>query len=132
MTPVCSGRGCVMSIFSSIAKLLGKQSISNEEVLQVLRNHENRISDIEDRLEEMVAKLESRYNELSKKGQAAKNKATKDLEQLRSELDSLIGAVDVVISGELAAGRRTEIKKLMKTAKGSRTRIQKVIESRVN
>jgi len=121
-----------MSIFSSIAKLLGKQSISNEEVLQVLRNHENRISDIEDRLEEMVAKLESRYNELSKKGQAAKNKATKDLEQLRSELDSLIGAVDVVISGELAAGRRTEIKKLMKTAKGSRTRIQKVIESRVN
>ena len=121
-----------MSIFSSIAKLLGKQAISNDEVLQVLRSHENRLSEIEKKVEDSVTKLEARCSELSKKGQAAKKQATKDLEALRSELDALIGAVDVVVSGELAPQRRTEIKKLMRTAKGSRTRIQKVIESRVN
>jgi F0F1-type ATP synthase delta subunit len=122
----------VTSIFASIARLLGRSSISNEEVLQVLRDHERRIKELEKVLEDRAQEVEDRFNDLSKKSQAAKRQATKQLEQLRSDLDSLIGAVELVIAGELAPARRQEIKSLMKVAKGRRTRIHNIIESRVN
>lgn len=120
------------SIFASVAKLLGRSSINNDEVLEVLRNHESRIAELEKGLDEMARKLEAQYKDLSKKSQAAKKQATKDLETLRSELDGLIKAMDIVIAGELAPARRHEIKNLMKMAKGRRTRITNIIESRVH
>jgi F0F1-type ATP synthase delta subunit len=122
----------MQSIFTSIAKLLGRSHISNDEILQVLRSHEQRISGLEKGLDDQAKRIEDAYKEVSKKSLAAKKQATKDLELLRRELDSLIGAVEVVIAGELAPARRQEIKSLMKTAKGHRTRIQNVIESRVH
>ena len=119
-------------IFASVAKLLGRKAISNDEVLEVLRNHEHRIAELEKGLDEMAQKLEDQFKDISKKTLAAKKQATKDLEQLRRELDSLIGAVDIVIAGELAPARRHEIKNLMKMAKGRRTRINNIIEARVH
>lgn len=119
-------------IFASVAKLLGRNSITNDEILEVLRNHESRIADLEKGLEETARKLEGQYNDLSRKSQSAKKQATKDLEQLRRELDGLIGAMEIVIAGELAAARRQEIKNLMRTAKGRRTRISNIIDARVH
>lgn len=118
-------------IFTSIAKLLGRSTISNEEVLQVLRNHEQRITELETALEERAQEVEKRLKELSKKS-VAKKQATKELEKIRGELDSLIGAVELVIAGELAPARRQEIKHLMKVAKGRRTRIHNIIQERVH
>jgi TolA-binding protein len=112
--------------------LLGRKSISHEEVLEVLRNHEQRIAGLEKGLDDMAQKVEDRLKELSKKSQAAKKQATKDLEQLRRELDSLVGALEIVIAGELAPARRNEIKNLMKMARGRRTRINNIIEARVH
>jgi hypothetical protein len=122
----------MQGIFASVAKLLGRKSISHEEVLEVLRNHEQRIAGLEKGLDDMAQKVEDRLKELSKKSQAAKKQATKDLEQLRRELDSLVGALEIVIAGELAPARRNEIKNLMKMARGRRTRINNIIEARVH
>ena len=79
-------------------------------MLQVLRDHERRIKELETALDERAQEVEDRFKELSKKSQAAKRQATKELEQLRSELDALIGATELVIAGELAPTRRQEIK----------------------
>jgi hypothetical protein len=125
--------GVVMtSIFTSIAKLLGRSTISNEEILQVLRNHEDRIKELEASVEKGAQEVEDRFKALSKKSLAAKKQATKELEQLRTELDSLIGAVELVIAGELAPARRHDIKQLMRVAKGRRTRIHNIIQDRVH
>src|SRR5262245_61025938 len=120
------------SIFGSIAKLLGRPSISNDEILQVLRNHEARIKDLEDAMEARANEIEERFKGISKKTQEVKKQATKDLEQLRAELDSIIGGIEVVIAGELAPARMQEIKHLKRLAKGRRTRIENIIESRVH
>jgi hypothetical protein len=120
------------NILTQIAKLLGRSTISNEEILQVLRNHEQRIKELEGTVEERTNEVEARFKDLHKKTLAAKKQATKDLEQLRSELDALIGALEVVIAGEFAPARQKEIKHLMKVARGRRTRIDTIIEARVH
>jgi hypothetical protein len=122
----------MVNILTSIAKLLGGSRISHEEILQVLRNHEQRITELESAVEKRASEVEARLKDLSKKSLAAKKQATKDLEQLRSELDALIGALEVVIAGEFAPARQKEIKHLMKVAKGRRTRIDNILEARVH
>jgi hypothetical protein len=125
------------SLMGSIRKLVGGSSLSDDEVREILKDHELRIKELEkevDRLgtasEKHAASVEKKFKELAKKGQAAKKQTTDDLKQLQSELETLIGALDIVIAGELAELRKREIKDLMKVAKSHRTRINKVIESR--
>jgi ABC-type transporter Mla subunit MlaD len=127
------------NIFSSIAKLLGRKSITNEEILEVLRNHEKRIVELEKEVVELTKSFDDqrhafdgRLKDLAKKGQAAKKRSTEDLKQLRSDLDALIDALNLVVAGEFAADRRKEITNLIKVAKGHRTRVAKVIEHRVH
>ena len=126
------------TFLGSIAKLLGRSSISDEDVLQVLRNHEQRmielekiVTDLESKLDNAVESIEKKFKETSKKSQQAKKQATGDLKRLQSELETLIGAMEIVINGELAQVRKKEIKDLINLAKGHRTRINNVIESRV-
>jgi hypothetical protein len=126
------------SLMGSIRKLVGGSSLSDDEVREILKDHELRIKELEnevDRLgtvsEKNAASVEKKFKELVKKGQAAKKQATDDLKQLQTELETLIGALDIVIAGELAELRKREIKDLMKVAKSHRTRINKVVESRV-
>ncbi len=71
--------GCVMqNIFTSIAKLLGRKSITNEEILEVLRNHEKRIGELEQEVADLHRSFDDqrqvfdgRLKDLAKKGQAA-------------------------------------------------------------
>lgn len=115
------------NFFDSIARLLGRSHISNEEVLEVLRNHEKRIDQLESGFEKMAQTLEDRYAELASKGKAAKQQAAKDLKQLSRELEALISAIEVVVAGELAPARRADINRLLKMARGRRTRINNFI-----
>jgi hypothetical protein len=79
MAKVALGWGIVMSgIFTSIARLLGRSTISNEEILQVLRNHEDRIKELEASVEKGAQEVEDRFKEISKKSLAAKKQATRN------------------------------------------------------
>jgi hypothetical protein len=127
------------NIFTSIAKLLGRKSITNDEILEVLRSHEKRIGELEKEvdslnkgLDEQKQAFDGRLKDLAKKGQAAKKRSTDELQSLRTDLDALIDALNLVVAGEFAPERRKEITNLIKVAKGHRTRVSKVIEQRVH
>lgn len=129
----------MQSILSSIAKLLGRKSITTEEILEVLRSHEKRITELENEvaglqqgLDDQKQAFDGRLKDLAKKSQAAKKRTTEELQQLRRDLDALIDALNLVVAGEFAPERRKEITTLIKVAKGHRTRISKVLEERVH
>jgi hypothetical protein len=136
----------MQSIFTSIAKLLGRKSITNDEILEVLRNHEKRILELEGEVgvqktevaglkkgfEEQKQTFDERLKELAKKGQATKLRTTADLKRLEKDLKALVDALDLVVAGEFAPERRKEINTLIKIAKGHRTRVNKVLETRLH
>jgi len=115
------------NLFSSIARLLGRPTISNQEVLEVLRSHEKRIEELELGFDRMAQTLEDRYADLAKKGVDAKKQAAKDLKQLSRELEALVSAIEVVVAGELAPSRRKDINKLLRMARGRRTRLNNIL-----
>lgn len=129
----------VMGILATISKLFSKSSLTDEEIRDLLKNHETRIAELEKKVEDVANELEEKALELarqvkdvSNRTQSAKKQTTKELQEVQKDLNRLLGAIEIVINGELAPERLKEIKKLKTIAKRHSTRIANVITERVN
>jgi peptidoglycan hydrolase CwlO-like protein len=128
-----------MGILATISKLFSKSSLTDEEIRELLKNHETRIAELEKKIEDVSNELESQAADLarqvkdvSSRTQSAKKQTTKELQEVQKDLDRLLGAIEIVINGELAPERMREIRKLKTTAKRHSTRITNVITARLN
>ena len=127
-----------MRFLTAIAKLFGRERLTDEDIKESLTDHQGRIEDqakrlvdVEQRLNSMVEKLAKELEAAGRRSVAAKKQATDDLKAVNADLERLISVVQLVLEGEKAPARQDQIKRLLKTARANRTRVNNEVSARL-
>jgi uncharacterized protein YukE len=127
-----------MGFLTAVAKLFGRDRLTDEDIKEILTDHQGRIEDqakrlddVEQRMNGMVEKLAKELETAGRRSGAAKKQATDDLQAVKADLDRLISVVQMVLEGEKAPARQDQIKRLLKAAKSNRTRVTNEVSARL-